>query len=118
MLEMGAAQDLTQSQRQEMKVWPRLIQANEVLQLSSQDLEQLIAKELEENPALEVVEAHRCDVCGTELMGSICPQCLSRQKGADTDGSEGWDDTSPGVRDLAVSGDDDDLDVWGRVAAE
>ena len=66
MLEMGAAQDLTQSQRQEMKVWPRLIQANEVLQLSSQDLEQLIAKELDENPALELVEAHRCDVCGTE----------------------------------------------------
>ena len=72
MLEMGAAQDLTQSQRQEMKVWPRLIQANEVLQLSSQDLEQLIAKELEENPALELVEARRCDVCGTEMMGSIC----------------------------------------------
>src|SRR5438477_2726594 len=118
MLEMGAAQDLTQSQRQEMKVWPRLIQANEVLQLSSQDLEQLIAKELDENPALELVEAHRCEVCGTELMGSICPQCLSRQKGPGSSTGDGWDDAMPGARDLAVPSDDDELDVWGRVAAE
>jgi RNA polymerase sigma-54 factor len=117
MLEMGFGADQSAQQRQDMKVWPRLIQANEVLQLSSQDLEQLISRELQENPALEVVEAQRCDVCGTELHGSICPQCLSRQKGT-IEGEEGWEDSGGSVRDLSISTDDDESDVWGRVAAE
>ncbi len=117
MLEMGMGTDLLQQQRQEMKVWPRLIQANEILQLSSQDLEQLIQKELAENPALELVEAQHCEVCGTELMGSICPQCLSRQKSTET-GTEPWEDPSPGVRDLSLPVEDEELDVWGRVASE
>src|SRR3954468_17050292 len=102
MLEMGMAPDLGQHNRQDMKVWPRLIQANEVLQLSSQDLEQLISKELQENPALDLVETQRCEVCGTELHGSICPQCLSRQKLPDAGSVDGWDDPNQSQRDLAL----------------
>ncbi len=116
MLEMRMGADHSQQHRQDVKVWPRLIQANEVLQLSSQDLEQLIARELQENPALEVVETTRCQVCGTELQGSLCTQCLNRQKGDDL-GPDSWDDSSSGVRDLSIS-TEDELDVWGRVAAE
>src|SRR3712207_8248565 len=58
-------------------------------------------RSLQENPALEMVETQRCDVCGTELHGSICPQCLSRQKGT-TGADETWED-SGGVRDLSRS---------------
>ena len=63
-----------------MKVSPRLVAANYILELSSQELQQQIATELSENPALELVEMPTCRVCGTELQGSICPRCIQRQK--------------------------------------
>ena len=85
--------DLTQEQavQQTMKVSPRLVAANYILELSSQELQQAIAKELEENPALELVETATCQICGSQLQGSICPNCIQRQKGEDTP----YDDPSP-----------------------
>jgi len=68
---------------QTVKVSPRLVAANYILELSSQELQQAISTELEENPALELVEVAICPVCGSELQGSICPRCLQRQKGDD-----------------------------------
>src|SRR5204863_9777971 len=77
-LELDLGQDY--SQNQSLKVSPRLVAANYILELSSQELQQQIATELSENPALELVEIPTCRVCGTELQGSICPRCIQRQK--------------------------------------
>jgi DNA-directed RNA polymerase specialized sigma54-like protein len=43
--------------QQSMKVSPRLVAANYILELSSQELQQAIATELHDNPALEFIEA-------------------------------------------------------------
>ena len=63
-----------------MKVSPRMVAANHILELSSLELQQAIAVELDENPALEKLEEPSCPVCGGPLRGSICPQCLAEQK--------------------------------------
>lgn len=63
-----------------MKVSPRMVAANHILELSSFELQQAIAAEIEENPALEKVEELGCPVCGGPLRGSICPNCLAEQK--------------------------------------
>src|SRR5215470_18601793 len=79
-LELDLGQEY--SPNQTLKVSPRLVAANYILELSSQELQQQIATELNENPALELVEIPTCRVCGTELQGSICPRCIQRQKGS------------------------------------
>src|SRR5260221_14065201 len=78
-LELDLGQEY--SPNQTMKVSPRLVAANYILELSSEELQQQIATELSENPALELVEIPTCRVCGTELQGSICPRCIQYQKG-------------------------------------
>src|SRR6266480_3958725 len=77
-LELDLGQDF--SPNQSLKVSPRLVAANYILELSSQELQQQISTELSENPALELVDVPTCRVCGTELQGSICPRCIQRQK--------------------------------------
>jgi RNA polymerase sigma-54 factor len=77
-LELDLTQEFAQLQTQ--KVSPRLVAANYILELSSQELQQAIAKELTENPALEQLDVATCSVCGSELKGSICPTCIQRQK--------------------------------------
>src|SRR5690349_19468663 len=79
-LELDLGQEFSPSQT--LKVSPRLVAANYILELSSQELQQQIATELSENPALELVEVPTCRVCGTELQGSICPRCIQHQKGS------------------------------------
>jgi RNA polymerase sigma-54 factor len=56
-------------------VTPQLVMARTLLQLSSTELEQAIAQELAENPALELVEAQRCPKCGRPLRNATCPTC-------------------------------------------
>src|SRR6266705_5193048 len=80
-LELDLGQEY--SPNQSLKVSPRLVAANYILELSSQELQQTIATELSENPALELVDVPTCQVCGSELHGSICPFCIQRQKGAE-----------------------------------
>src|SRR5436309_7344017 len=77
-LELDLGQEFTPSQT--LKVSPRLVAANYILELSSQELQQAIATELSDNPALELVEIPTCRICGTELQGSICPRCIQSQK--------------------------------------
>src|SRR5579859_3753439 len=86
-LELDIGQDLSANQTQ--RVSPRLVAANYILELSSQELQQQISTELSENPALELVEAPTCRVCGTELQGSICPRCIQRQKSGSSSSSYG-----------------------------
>jgi RNA polymerase sigma-54 factor len=115
-LDLGQEYSPTQS----LKVSPRLVAANYILELSSQELQQQISTELSENPALELVDVPTCRVCGTELQGSICPRCIQRQKGSSTSTlnaetrSYGYDEgSSAGTR-----GEDDEFDPLTRVASE
>src|SRR5438105_1271049 len=117
-LELDLGQEFTPSQT--LKVSPRLVAANYILELSSQELQQQIATELSENPALELVEVPTCRVCGTELQGSICPRCIQRQKGGSpstytSDRSYGYEDGADGHN---RSPDDEDFDPLTRVASE
>jgi RNA polymerase sigma-54 factor len=104
--------------QQTQKISARLVATSYILELSSHQLQQAIATELNDNPALELVDVPTCQVCGSELHGSICPVCIQRQKSngqsesADDNGSN-FDDV-PERRDL----EDDDYDPLVRVAAE
>ncbi|HLZ26609.1 MAG TPA: RNA polymerase factor sigma-54 [Chloroflexota bacterium] len=104
--------------QQTLKVSARLVAANHVLELSSQALQQAIATELHDNPALELVEVPTCGVCGTALHGSICPNCIQRQKTGPQaagvgDAASNFDD----LRDRRGS-EDDEFDPLTRVASE
>ena len=118
-LELDLGQEFTPSQT--LKVSPRLVAANYILELSSQELQQQIATELSENPALELVEIPTCRVCGTELQGSICPRCIQRQKGS-TSTAYGPDTRANNYDDGSDSRnrapEDEDFDPLTRVASE
>src|SRR5205085_2086487 len=117
-LELDLGQEF--SPNQTLKVSPRLVAANYILELSSQELQQAIATELSENPALELVDVPTCRVCGTELQGSICPRCIQHQKvGTSSYGPDGHTypyDDSPDSR--SRGSDDEDFDPLTRVASE
>jgi len=66
--------DFDQEQRQ--RNLPRLIEANYLLHLSSQELETVITTEMTSNPALEVGEEPICPVCGKLLEHGTCTTCL------------------------------------------
>jgi RNA polymerase sigma-54 factor len=53
--------------------------ANELLQFTSLELEQAIARELADNPALELREVPQCPDCGAELRRGSCPSCGSAE---------------------------------------
>jgi RNA polymerase sigma-54 factor len=79
----------------EQRTWifPRLIEANAVLMLSSQELQSLIDAELSANPALEVEDRYDCPNCGRPFDGPHCPHCLGQQTAEAT--------TSPMSEDVA-----------------
>ena len=68
--------------QQSMKVSPRLVAANYILELSSQELQQAIATELLDNPAFEVVDVPTCRVCGTEMRVPSVPAAFSSRSRA------------------------------------
>jgi RNA polymerase sigma-54 factor len=57
------------------RVDARLITANNVIQYSAPELEQALTRELDENPALELVERVACPLCATPLQFGVCPSC-------------------------------------------
>jgi RNA polymerase sigma-54 factor len=76
--------ELTLLPQQQQKVSPRLVAVNHILELSSLELQELIEKELEENPALELIETTVCPTCGAAMTGPVCTHCLSHaQKSKD-----------------------------------
>jgi RNA polymerase sigma-54 factor len=81
-MDLDFSQDL--SGQQQLRVSPRLVAASYILELSSQELQQQIANELNDNPALELVDVPTCQTCGSELQGSVCPWCIQRQRSEDT----------------------------------
>ena len=64
--------------QQQMKASPALIALNNMLVLSTLELQQLVQNELEENPALEQMESDEalCSRCGRPLSGATCIYCL------------------------------------------
>jgi RNA polymerase sigma-54 factor len=63
------------------KVTPKQIVANRILAMSSVELQAAIADELDENPALELVEEATCPTCGGATFGGVCPNCSPKAEG-------------------------------------
>src|SRR5258706_15668702 len=63
----------TSTQQQTLNISAKLIASIKILQCSAEELEQTIAAELSENPALEVEELASCTRCGSSLRAGICP---------------------------------------------
>ncbi len=73
------------------KARPQMVLANKMLQFSSLELERAISQELAENPALELVEGGRCEVCGAVFSGQDCPLCTWAEERRSLDrGREEW----------------------------
>lgn len=66
----------------EMRTWvsPSLIEANYILSLSRQELQEVIREEMQANPALEMADKAICPICGGVIEGSFCPTCLVNQQ--------------------------------------
>jgi len=62
------------------RVSPRLIAANHILELSSQELHEAIEIERDENPALDLVDMVPCPTCGQPIEGDACPRCARKQQ--------------------------------------
>ncbi len=117
-MELDFSHDL--SSQQSLKVSPRLVAASYILELSSQELQQQIAAELTDNPALELLDVPTCSACSTELQNGICPWCIQRQQGVeaareDPNATMYEDPPAPGtMRNV----DDEDFDPLTQVASE
>jgi RNA polymerase sigma-54 factor len=109
--------DLRLLPQQQLKVTPKQIAANYILQLSSVELQDVINTELQENPALDLEETQVCPLCGEPLQGRICLNCFGlanrppRGEDAETEPLEG---TSLTQRDE----DDEEFDPIVRAEAE
>ncbi len=90
-----------QSLRLKPAVSPQVVLANELLQFSSLELEQAIARELAENPALELTEVTNCPRCGSEIQDGLCAACGPARGSLEAE-REDW-------RDAAVA---DDYNAW------
>ncbi|TMC01620.1 MAG: RNA polymerase sigma-54 factor, partial [Chloroflexi bacterium] len=72
--------DLRLLPQQQLKVTPKQIAANAILQLSSLELQDVINQELQENPALDLEEQQVCPLCGQPLPGRVCLNCFGLAK--------------------------------------
>src|SRR5438270_7079890 len=74
--------EMNQDQMQvlQARVSPRLIAANHILEMSSQELKDAISSELDENPALDMVDVKPCPTCGQPIEGDACPRCSRKQE--------------------------------------
>jgi RNA polymerase sigma-54 factor len=114
-MDLDAIQE--QLPQQGMRVSPRLVAANHILQLSSLELQQAISSELQDNPALELIDIPTCPTCGTQLQGSICPNCLRRQK-SDNQLLDGPDANDEPYYGQNLRSSDEEFDPMTQVAAE
>lgn len=97
-------------QSQTLNISAKLIASIKVLQYSSEELEQAIAAELGENPALELEELAYCPRCGSPLGGGLCQSCdRAAAEAADPRADvAAWDDDHfSRATDLSTPGDSD-----------
>jgi RNA polymerase sigma-54 factor len=100
--------DATMEATSEMRQWisPNLIEANYILSLSRQELEQVINQEISVNPALEVEIEAICPVCGGAMEGTFCAICMISQQHEAP--SEPFDDYPEQLYTAPVTREDDD----------
>ncbi len=98
----------------QVRVTPKQIAANAILAMSSVELTEAIAAELEENPALEMQEQSTCPICGSAITGSHCTECLP--KGTAGAGPAEAAETAPG--EWSGREEADELDPIARAEAE
>lgn len=115
-LEFDLSTDLLPQQSQ--RVSPRLVAASYILELSSQELQQAIAEEMSDNPALDMVDFATCPACGAELKGSICPACIQRQKVGDPEPDEPQSYYEEPYTKHQPQTHDDEFDPLTQVASE
>jgi RNA polymerase sigma-54 factor len=101
---------------------PQLVAANHILALSSAELQALIHREVDENPALEMEEVSVCQQCGRPLQNGYCVNCASAaqqetQRTTDTDNYDDGGDSGLWNRRTS-SGDDEEFDPTTRVPAQ
>ncbi|MBX0328746.1 hypothetical protein K2Z83_13780 [Oscillochloris sp. ZM17-4] len=86
--------EMSMSPEMGQRVTPALLNLAHLLSLPSMALEQAVRQELEENPALEEVEAEDslCPRCGRPLIEGVCLRCDLPSTGDDLSGSSPDDD--------------------------
>ena len=100
------------------KVTPKQIAANYILQMSSVELQEAIAQELDENPALEMQELPTCPICGSPVAGNYCTECMPRKGETDGDESRLSTDDLPGDGATRLREEDDEFDPIARAEAD
>ena len=100
------------------KVTPKQIAANYILQMSSVELQEAIAQELDENPALEMEELPSCPICGRPVAGNYCTECMPRKGEAEGDDSRLSTDDLPGDGATRLRDEDDEFDPIARAEAD
>ena len=102
----------------QVKVTPKQIAANYILQMSSVELQEAIAEELEENPALEIQELSACPICGSPVSGNYCTECMpSKNQGEDGASGVSTDDL-PGDGATRLREEADEFDPIARAEAD
>lgn len=91
----------------------RLIAANSIIQLSTIELEQAVIKELNENPALELVERPVCPVCAGPLRFGWCSRCSGVEFAAQESGLSSIDPVPAGSEGFSA----EDVDPLASVSA-
>lgn len=110
LIEQGLKQTLSQ------RIDPKLIMANNILQLSSVELQQVIEQELAENPALEVPEEDPCEGC--EQPKTLCLDCPFRKQSVSSDDSDISVYELEQPIDFAADADDGEGDFISNIRAE
>ena len=109
--------DLRILPQQQLKVTPKQIAANAILQLSSMELQAVISQELSENPALDLEESQVCPLCGEPLQGRICLNCFGLANKPPR-GDEPEAEPLEGASLMQRDEDDEDFDPIVRAEAE
>jgi RNA polymerase sigma-54 factor len=99
------------------RVTPKQIAANYILQMSSVELQEAIAQELDENPALEMQETAACPICGHPVTGNYCTECMPR-KGSEDGAQLLSTDDLPGDGMTRLRDEDDEFDPIARAEAD
>jgi RNA polymerase sigma-54 factor len=102
----------------QVKVTPKQIAANYILQMSSVELHEAISQELDENPALEMLELPTCPICGSAVAGNYCTECMPRKSGSEEDGAHPTGDELPSDAPVRLRDEEDEFDPIARAEAD
>jgi RNA polymerase sigma-54 factor len=102
----------------QVKVTPKQIAANYILQMSSVALQEAIAQELDENPALEMQELPTCPICGSPVAGNYCTECMPRKGEGEGDETRLSADDLGGDGQTRLRDEEDEFDPIARAEAD